>query len=102
MKYSIEAMTIDIEFKWRVDKEGDWRLSYKTPERINDKWELWDGLLCPHHKNHYEIVVDGRLCAEFPTTLKAAKSYAERICAGDILRNLAKIKKETDGLSTDN
>lgn len=37
MKYSIEAMTIEIEFKWSVDTEDDWRLSYKTPERVNDK-----------------------------------------------------------------
>ena len=91
MKYSIEATTIEPVFKWEQDEDGDWKLWCK---RIGERWWYW-GLICPHHQPTYRIVSDDGLKAAFPPTLAEAQALAEEMCAGDILRDLAKIKKET-------
>lgn len=87
MKYRIESKTIEPKFKWVKDSEGDYQLSFIDE---NKKWNYW-GMICPHHKDHFEIVWDGRLSAHFPNTLKEAKRIAEEMCAGDILRNTTPI-----------
>ena len=98
MKYSIEATTIEPKFRWEQTEEGDWRLG------VLDASGEW------HHQSlTYEHPSGGRFqtvsesgFVDEASTLEEAKSHAEDACAGDILRNLAKIKKETDGLPTDN
>ena len=92
MKYSIEPMTIEPEFRWGLDGDGDWSLYSRIGA---EPWLYW-GLVHSPRSGKYVITNHGRVVREegYPT-LGKAKSYAEEICAGDILRNLAKIKKET-------